>query len=371
VRATMKGPMTRRLNPRDATLERLAERAIEEGALLPDRDAPVVVAVSGGPDSMALLHAMLAWRERTKHGSTPGERAPRVIAAHVDHGLRGSASDEDAAFVRAQAEAWGAEVAIVTAAISERARARAAGGAAVEADARRARYAALRAIAERAGADRILTAHTADDQAETVLLRMVRGSGLRGLAGMAPLSRVQGLRVARPLLAVTRRQVLAYVGRHAIPHRLDATNDATAAARNYVRHEIVPRLEARLNPAVRNALLRAAANFREADAYLERRAARIYRRLRIEGDETKISLDAPGLLLYPKLLRTYVFRRAVRELNGNLRDVATVHLHAIHELAHAHRGHTAMLPGGVRVRHERDRVTLSLEPKPRRAPSKP
>jgi len=360
------------LNPRDATLERLAERAIAEGALLPDPAAAIVVAVSGGPDSMALLHVMLALAK--------GASGARVIAAHVNHGLRGSAADEDAAFVRAQAEAWGAEAAIATASIPERARTRAAGGAPIEADARRGRYAALREIVERAGTDRVVTAHTADDQAETVLLRLARGAGLRGLAGMAPLARVGGVRVARPFLAVSRRHVLRYLERHAIPYRTDATNDETAAARNYVRLEILPRFEARLNPAVRNALLRAASSFREADRYLERRAARIYRRLRIEGDETKISLDAAGLLLYPKLLRTYVFRRAVRELNGNLRDVATVHLRAIHELANSHSGHTAILPGGVRVRRERDRVTLSLdrslwspgevEPTPRRAPSK-
>ncbi len=358
--------MTTRLNPRDATLERLATRAIVEERLLPGADSPIVVAVSGGPDSMALLHFMLE-----------GAKGARVIAAHVNHGLRGDASDADAAFVRLQAVTWGAEAEIVAASIPERARARAAGGAAVEADARRARYAALREIAMRAGADRVLTAHTADDQAETVLLRLVRGSGLRGLAGMAPRSRVQGVRVARPFLAVTRRQVLDYVERNAIPYRRDATNDETAAARNYVRHEIIPRLEARLNPAAREALLRAASTFREANRDLERRAARAFRRLLVERDEEKISLDAPALLLYPKLLRTYVFRRAVRELNGNLRDVAAVHLRALQELALSHRGHIADLPGGVRARRERDRVILSrecprkLEPKPAREPSKP
>ncbi|HEY6572136.1 MAG TPA: tRNA lysidine(34) synthetase TilS [Candidatus Eisenbacteria bacterium] len=357
--------MTTRLNPRDATLERLAARALEEGRLLAEPAAPIVVAVSGGPDSMALLHFMLAWA-----------KGARVIAAHVNHGLRGAESDEDAAFVRKQAEAWGAEAEIVAAALPARARARAAEGAAVEADARRARYAALREIAERNGADRVVTAHTADDQAETVLLRLVRGAGLRGLAGMAPRARVHGIRVARPLLSVSRRQVLAYVDRLAIPYRRDATNDETVAARNYVRHEIVPRLEARLNPAAREALLRAASTFREANDDLERRAARVFRRLLIERDEEKISLDAPGLLLYPKLLRTYVFRRAVRELNGNLRDVATVHLRALHELAQSHRGHVADLPGGVRARRERDRVILSRnsprkpEPKPRNEPSK-
>jgi len=308
---------------------------------------------------MALLHFVVA----------SAEGRP-VVAAHVNHGLRGSASDEDAAFVRERGEAWGVETAIVSAPLPERARSRAAGGAAVEAEARRARYAALRGIAERFGADRVLTAHTADDQAETVLLRLVRGAGLRGLGGMAPLSRVQGVQIARPFLGVSRRQVLAYLERHAIASRRDATNDATAAARNYVRHEIVPRLEARLNPAAREAILRAAATFREANADLERRARRAYRRVLLERGESKISLDAPRLLLYPKLLQTYVFRRAVRELNGNLRDVSSVHLRALHELVRSHRGHVAVLPGGVRARRERDRMDLSFEPNPRRAPSK-
>ena len=370
--------MTTRLNPRDATLERLAARSISDGSLLPNSASPIVVAVSGGPDSMALLHFMFEWAKRSERGEVAGRESGgrRVIAAHVNHALRGAASEEDAAFVRARAEAWGAEAVVLDAALSVNARTRAAAGAAIEADARRARYAALREIAERVGADRVFTAHTADDQAETVLLRLVRGAGLRGLSGMAPIARVQGIRVARPFLAVSREQVSEYVNRHAIAYRTDATNAETAAARNYVRHEIVPRLEARLNPAVREALLRAGANFREADDYFERRAARIYKRLLIQREEAKISLDAPRLLLYPKLLRTYVFRRAVRELNGNLRDVATVHLRALHELALSHRGHTADLPGGVRAERDRDRVILSLnhprkpEPKPQREPSK-
>lgn len=354
--------MANRLNPRDATLERLAAHAIAEENLLPESDAPIVVAVSGGPDSMALLHFWIEWSRGAARAGDASARARRVVAAHVNHGLRGAASEEDEAFVRARAEEWGAEAVVLDAAIPANARTRAAAGAAVEAEARRARYTALREIAERAGADRVFTAHTADDQAETVLLRLVRGAGLRGLSGMAPLSRVQRIRVARPLLGVSREQVLEYLGRHAVPSRMDSTNAETAAARNYVRHEIVPRLQARLNPAVREALLRAGASFRDADAYFERRAGRVFRRLlRESGRERgakKISLDAPGLLLYPKLLRTYVFRRAVRELNGNLRDVAAVHLRALHELALSHRGHVVHLPGGIRAERDRDRVTF-------------
>ncbi|HSQ59346.1 MAG TPA: tRNA lysidine(34) synthetase TilS [Acidobacteriota bacterium] len=361
--------MTARPNPRDATLDRLATRAIADHDLLPDAAAPIVVAVSGGADSMALLHALLAWARAEG-------RAGPVIAAHVNHRLREAASDEDASFVRERSEAWGAVPEIADAALAPRARARAATGAAIEADARRARYEALREIAARHGADRVITAHTADDQAETVLLRLVRGAGPRGLGGMAPSARVHGIRVVRPLLDVTRRCVLEYASRHRIPFREDASNAATAAARNYVRHELIPRIEARLNPAARDAILRAAAAIRETDRYLERRAARAYRSVRIERDEEKIILDAPKLLLYPKPLRTYVFRRAVRDLAGNLRDVAAVHLQALHQLVLARPGRETDLPGALRARRERDRLILALDPRrkqepaPRKAPSK-
>jgi tRNA(Ile)-lysidine synthase len=361
--------MDTRPNPRDATLERLAARVIAEGDLLPDSSAPIVVAVSGGADSMALLHVLLAWARNEG-------RSRAVVAAHVNHRLRGTASEEDAAFVRAQASSWGATVEIEEAEISEAARGRAGEGAAIEADARRGRYAALRVIAARCGADRVVAAHTADDQAETVLLRLIRGAGLRGLGGMAPVARVQGVRVIRPFLTLTRRHVLDYTARHRIPYREDATNAGTAAARNYVRHEILPRMESRLNPAVRDALVRAAAAIRETDTYLERRAARIYGRLVADRDDGKIILDAPRLLHYPKPLRTYVFRCAVRELTGNLRDVSAVHLRVLHELALSRRGRVADLPGTIQARRERNRLILcrtaprTRESAPRPAPSK-
>jgi len=355
-------------NPRDATLERLAAHAIAQERLLPDPPIPIVAAVSGGADSMALLHFLSSWAR--------GEGCARaIVAAHVNHRLRGSASDEDASFVEAQASAWGATVEIEEAEISAAARGRAAEGAAIEAEARRARYAALGAVAARHGADRIVAAHTADDQAETVLLRLIRGAGLRGLGGMAPLARVHGVRVVRPFLALTRRQVQAYVARHDIPFREDATNAGTAAARNFVRQEILPRIETRLNPAARAALVRAAAAIRETDAYLECRAARAYARIVTDRAEGKIILDAPRLLDYPKPLRTYVFRCAVRELMGNLRDVSAVHLRALHQLAISRRGRGADLPGAMQARREGTRLILSRirprkdEPAARRTPS--
>ncbi|HET9251382.1 MAG TPA: tRNA lysidine(34) synthetase TilS [Candidatus Eisenbacteria bacterium] len=346
---TRKTP-SRTPNPRDARLERFASRALESDRLLPP-SLPLLVAVSGGPDSVALLHFLAGYRERT------GEPAGGVIAAHVNHGLRGAESEEDATFVRERAATWGLpylEETVVLAPGSS------------EEVCRRARYGALRAMAARSGADRIATAHTADDQAETVLLRLARGAGLRGLSGMPVSGRVQGVRVVRPFLEVTREQVLEYVGRHGLPFRTDSTNLSSRAARNFVRREIVPRMRERVNPRVREAILRAAGAIREANAFLDAEARRALPDVTCGRGPGEIRLDARALLRYPKTLRTYLLRLAVQEVAGTSRDLATTHIESLHSLVRSGSGKSLDLPGGIRVRKERDRIVLTHErPEPR------
>lgn len=348
---TPRGLRAARPNPRDATLEVAASRLLEARRLLPAA-GPLLVGVSGGPDSMALLHFLLA------HRAAAGVTGGGIVAAHVNHGLRGADADADAAFVRAQCAAWG--VRAVEASVDAGARPRGRGTSREQA-ARALRYGALRELAAREGAERVAVAHTADDQAETILFRLVRGSGLRGLAGMRAVDRVHGVTVVRPLLEATRAQVLDYIARHAIPHRLDATNADTAASRNYLRIEILPRLRERLNPAVREALLREAALFAEADAYLEARARRALPRvLRGRagaggggGGAEKIVLDAARLRAYPKLLRKYLLRCALRELDGEALDQSAAHIDALLSLLGSPSGKSVGLPNGVRARRER------------------
>ena len=343
-------------NPRDARLEYFAGRSLREDRILPARGA-LLVAVSGGPDSVALLHFLAAHRARTGSPSA-------LVAAHVNHGLRGAESDDDAAFVRDLASAWG--LAHVSANLEPR-RARS------EESARLARYEALRGLAEKADADRAATAHTADDQAETVLLRLLRGAGLRGLAGMPARGRVRGLRVVRPLLGVTREQVLDYLGRHRLRYRLDSSNESRTPARNYLRLEVLPRLRERMNPAAREAILRAAAAVREAERYFATESHRILPQILGRDPDGKIALDAERLLAYPKPLRTYLFRDAVQELNGDVRDLAATHLDALLSLVTNPSRRSADLPGGIRARREGGRVVLEIriqEPAARKTPSK-
>jgi len=343
-------------NPRDARLEYFAERSLGAHRLLPDQ-GPLLVAVSGGPDSVALLHFLAALQARTGCPSS-------IVAAHVNHGLRGDESDGDEAFVRDLAATW--SLAFVSADIGPHLRSSS------EESARLARYDALRQLAEEAGADRVATAHTADDQAETVLLRLLRGAGLKGLGGMPPRGRVRGIRVVRPLLDVTRDQVLEYMGRLELPHRVDSSNASRAPARNYLRLEILPRIRERMNPSAREAILRAAAAIRESEQYLAAESRRVLPTLLERGEDGKISLDAALLLAYPKPLRTYLFRDAVQELNGDVRDLAATHLDALLSLVTTPSRRSADLPGGIRARRDGSRVLLELrihEPAARKAPS--
>lgn len=338
------GTRTVRPNPRDATLEAASARRIDADLLFPEQGT-VLVAVSGGADSIALLHFLVAERARTG-------RPESLAVAHVNHGLRGADADADAAFVRERAATWGVP-------FFEVMLAPVAAGAASEDTLRRARYAALLSIAERAGASCTATAHNADDQAETVLFRMARGTGLRGLAGMPSKGRVHGLAVVRPFLDVTRDQVLDYLQRHGVSHRVDVTNQSLRPARNLIRHEILPRLEAGVSAGIRKALLRQAALFREVDEYLEVEARRHLEASVVERADGKITLAAARLLDYPKLLRTYVFRCALQELNGALRDFTTAHLDALLSLVTQSSGRSIDLPHGVVARRERGRIVLA------------
>ncbi|MGI8609088.1 MAG: tRNA lysidine(34) synthetase TilS [Candidatus Dormibacteria bacterium] len=226
----MQGSKRRRDNLVEAVLH-----ACRRDPVLGGRGATrVVVALSGGPDSSAMLHAL---------ARAASSLNLNLTAVHVDHGLR-PASAGDAAASTAFAAELGISVEV------HRVRPRGGG----EDAARRARHAGLEQVAARLGAATIALGHTADDQAETVLLHLLRGTGLGGLAAMAPR---EGLRF-RPLLEVWRDQVETYCARNQLRPVHDETNDDLGFARNRVRHELIPLLEAGYNPRVREALVRLA-----------------------------------------------------------------------------------------------------------------
>jgi tRNA(Ile)-lysidine synthase len=231
---------------------------------------PGVVAVSGGPDSVALLRAL----------AEAGAGVPLVIA-HLNHQLRGTESDADEAFVRelhARLAAEGKGEFLLHCERIDAAREAATRGENLESVARDLRYEWLARVAKEAGAAWVATGHTADDQAETVLFRLLRGTGLKGLAGIParrPLS--AGVEVVRPLLSVRRADVLAYLEALGQPYRVDSTNARTELTRNRIRHDLLPRLASDYNPAVVEVLGRLADQAAAVERVIEEAAAALLR----------------------------------------------------------------------------------------------
>lgn len=217
----------------------------------------ILVAVSGGADSVALLLALRAVARKQRW---------TLSVAHLNHGIRGAAADADAAFVRGLARRLGLRCVVEQEQVPALAHRR---GISLEMAAREARYAFFARTARRHKAIAVATAHTADDQAETVLLRLLRGAGPAGLAGIPVVSTHHGLRIVRPLLDVTRGEVEAYLRSRGQAWREDATNLDRSIPRNRVRHELLPWLEREFNPRVREALLRVSRLIGDDDAFLE------------------------------------------------------------------------------------------------------
>jgi tRNA(Ile)-lysidine synthase len=227
-----------------------------------------VVAVSGGPDSVALLRALVDLRRETAPGL--------LVVAHLNHQLRGAESDADEAFVRdlhARLAAAGAAGLGLRSGRIDVAGLAHAQGANLEATARGVRYDWLARVAAETGCRAVATGHTADDQAETVLHRLLRGSGLRGLRGIAPCRTLRpGVDVIRPLLSATRSEVRAYLQAAGQDYCRDSSNCDTAYTRNRIRHELLPHLAERYNPAVVAVLARLAEQACEEYALLEAQA---------------------------------------------------------------------------------------------------
>ena len=207
---------------------------------------PILVGVSGGPDSVALLDVLveLGWR-------------PHVC--HLNHRLRGADSDADAEFVRQLGDHYRLPNTIEARTVDRD-----------EDAARRARFHFFREVALRTGLHKLALAHTADDQVETFLFRLLRGSGVSGLVGIWPERQMGTLRVIRPMLGIHRTEVLEYLSARGLKFREDASNRDTRFTRNRIRHELLPLLEREFNPAIRNVLLRTAQLLGDEDSYLTR-----------------------------------------------------------------------------------------------------
>jgi tRNA(Ile)-lysidine synthase len=292
---------------------------IETRRLLRRRDS-VLVAVSGGPDSVALLAGLVAL----------GGGRWRIGAAHVNHGLRGADSDRDERFVTELAERLGLDVFVLAGRIVP--------GANLEERARELRYRLLLEAAQSGGYRRIATGHTLDDQAETFLLRLFRGAGARGLTAIAPI-RADG--VIRPLLDLRRADVVAFLDRRGLRHRRDRSNVDPRFTRNRIRRRLLPLLEREFNPSVRRALARTVDLLTDEDALLERMA-----RARLAKFARADRLDTRGWSRMPVAIARRVVRLWLEHVRGDLAGTSTEHVERVVVLGRGKAGGTVSLPSG-------------------------
>ncbi len=354
-------------------LDRVRETIIEHSLFTPgDR---VVVGVSGGPDSLALLHALNRLQD---------ELQISLHVAHLNHELRRAESEADAAFVEQIAREWHLPATIQARdvhALAQEERL------SLEEAARHARYAFLAEVAEQVGAPKVAVAHNADDQVETILMHFLRGAGIAGLRGMPHNCRLQiedfrfsaisdrppspdarpsnsqainqtsdsqsaiynlksETRLVRPLLDVPRSAVLAYCAEQGLTPRQDASNLDTTYFRNRLRHDVLPYLE-RLNPNLRQVLLHTARVLADDYELVQGETRKAYAQVaRAENDAIVFALEQWRTL--PIALQRGTLRAAVQQLRRSLRDIDWAHVEAARRVAlEKATGAQATLPGGL------------------------
>ena len=326
-------------NLRERLLREVADSLKRIGV---SRDAMVLIALSGGADSVALFHAMLTLRERFGY---------RIGAAHLNHGIRGDESDRDEAFVRDLCARCGIELVV------ERAEGLSSDTPNLEECAREARQAFLNSAADRFGADYIAIAHQADDQAETVLMRLLRGAGAAGLGAMA--ERGPG-RIIRPMIDVTRDEVTAYLKSIGESFVNDSSNQSSTILRNRVRAELMPMLGRDYAPGLRGRLVELASEMRALDDFVSAAARR-----ELEASATRESLDISRFDALHPALQAEVIRQYIKAAIGGLRRIERVHIEAIRRLCLEGPPHGSLDIPGLRLRREYGLLRVaSGEPRP-------
>jgi len=310
-------------------LQRIAQTIARHRMFEPAQQ--VGVAVSGGADSVCLLYVLL-------------ELAPRwglhLSVLHLDHGLRGEESRQDAEFVRRLADQLGLPLSLRETPVAQ-------SPDNLEQAARQARLAFFRETISSGAVQRIATGHTRSDQAETVLFRFLRGSGTAGLAGIRP---VTSEGIVRPLIEIERSEVQQFLLQRGIAWREDSTNRGLQFARNRIRHELLPQIAREWNPAIGETLANTAdwALAEEAwwDAEIDRLAAEHFTAV---GDAGAILLRAPVLAALPLAVARRLVRRAMELAKGDLRAIDFGHIRSVMDLARSTEGHGRLQAPGLDI----------------------
>ncbi|MGM0471484.1 MAG: tRNA lysidine(34) synthetase TilS [Bacillota bacterium] len=315
--------------------------SIESYQLLSQHER-VLVSVSGGPDSLALLHML--WRLKSEYNLS-------LHVFHLDHMFRGKESAADAQFVAEVADKLGIAATIKKYDVPSYA---AKEGLSKQVAARQIRYRLANQLAEQIGADKIAIGQHADDQAETVMLNFLRGAGLDGLSGIEP---IRDEKFIRPLLEVWRKEIESYCAEHDLQPRIDSSNLKPVYRRNQIRLELIPYLEEEFNESIKDNLHRMADLLRAENNFLTRYAHQKYKVAVISSTADELVLNNNQLKSLDLAICRRVLRRAIAKFTGSKRDYYAEHIKQLRELMESNKtGKVIQLPDKLRVRKDYEKL---------------
>ncbi|NLW19541.1 MAG: tRNA lysidine(34) synthetase TilS [Candidatus Cloacimonetes bacterium] len=329
----------------DQALDRLETYAREMQIFSPG--AKLLLCVSGGADSVALLllFARLLSRIRLT-----------LLAVHVNHQLRDEASQADEDLVGELCQELGVPLIVRKIEVAK--------GGGLENRARQQRFEIFDEVLSAYRFDLIVTGHHLNDQSETMLLNLVRGAGLGGMAGIRPLAG----RVAHPLLCFEKQELIQLLQEEKIPWREDASNEDQSFKRNWVRHSLIPHLEAELNPRLGSSLGLQARIFAEAEEMLLKRTRRLMKKVALEQDPDRITLSLPEFERCSRLERWYILREFTSQLSGSERDFFSYNFQELLNLLEAQGSKYVPLGRGLRAVKVYDRLILEADEMPEPVP---
>lgn len=311
-----------------------------------DEGDKIVVAVSGGPDSICLLHVLYALREEFKL---------QIYAAHLNHNFRGIEAQMDAQYVAKFCEELNVICFIKSMDVPKYAKEHALSD---EEAGRILRYEFFQEVVERVGANKIAVAHNQNDQAETVLMRLLRGTGIQGLTAI---HHERG-HIIRPLLDISRKEIEDYCFINKLSPRTDETNLEPIYHRNKIRLELIPYMEKEYNPNIIESLAKTAEILKRDSDFIEEVSRNTYRELRLDSSRDYIALDAEGINKLQPALQSRIFRLAAEELVGKREVLEYKHIQGTMELLQKREtGKKILLPMGIIVKISYNKVIFTTK----------
>ncbi|MFC1947354.1 tRNA lysidine(34) synthetase TilS [Chloroflexota bacterium] len=311
----------------------------------------LLVAVSGGPDSVCLLLVLMRLRD---------ELSIDLHIAHLNHKLRDVESDNDAEYVSKLAQKLGLPVTIDKRDVGEY---RTKHGGTVEEAAREVRYDFLAETVKFVGAEAVAVGHTRDDNIETIIMHLIRGTGTRGLRGLKPVTQLNSttgaVKVLRPLLEINRDETVGYCLANGYEPRIDISNESLAPLRNRIRHQFIPLLES-YNQQVGEALLRDARIAGDELDFLDMATGELWGNI-VEKRKNTVIIDKKGFLGLPSALQRHLLRQTIETIAGSLKDIEVRHIELIMDALDLQAGKRITLPEGLIFIVEYDRFLLTRE----------